>query len=210
MMCAYSEIEYESAEYVVKGEPGSYDLSSWFSKKAGLLEKNPLMNLPYVYDGDNLVTQSNACLYYLGRKFNLNGSNEVEIQRNDQVLCEVMDLRNNAVKLFYLPHADFDSSKHSYIENTASKHLNKLEAWLQLNKTKFMAADEPRTCDFPVWEMLDQHEKFAHFVGVPSPLESRPHLKAYYEKFSALPTLLSYFSGPQYSLPVNNVMSSFR
>ena len=32
------------------------------------------MNLPYIVDGDMVVTQSNACLLYLGDKFEMNGS----------------------------------------------------------------------------------------------------------------------------------------
>ena len=53
--------------------------------KPDLLKKNPLMNLPYVIDGETVITQSNACFLYLGRKFNLNGKNEDEIAKNDQV-----------------------------------------------------------------------------------------------------------------------------
>ena len=53
--------------------------------KPVLSKKNPLMNLPYVIDGETVITQSNACLLYLGRKFNLNGKNEDEIAKNDQV-----------------------------------------------------------------------------------------------------------------------------
>jgi len=44
---------------------------------AGALKvKNPLINLPYLTDGADasiVVTQSNACLQYLGRKLQLYG-----------------------------------------------------------------------------------------------------------------------------------------
>ena len=40
----------------------------WFEDdKPGLLEKNALMNLPYIVDGDFVLTQTDACINYLGR-----------------------------------------------------------------------------------------------------------------------------------------------
>ena len=65
--------------------PFSPPLLRFKTDKPGLVEKNALMNLPYIVDGDNVVTQSNACLTYLGRKYNLNGKTETEIIKNDQV-----------------------------------------------------------------------------------------------------------------------------
>jgi hypothetical protein len=77
-------------------EDGSWGNSTWFSqRKPELKQLNPLINLPFVIDGDvvhpppppagnfissplhlipalqQVVTQSNACLAYLGRKFNM-------------------------------------------------------------------------------------------------------------------------------------------
>mmetsp|Transcript_373 Transcript_373/g.530 ORF Transcript_373/g.530 Transcript_373/m.530 type:complete len:81 (+) Transcript_373:71-313(+) len=74
MILEYSKTNYRDNQYQVTGEPGNWDKSCWFvGAKPLLLPKNPLLNLPYVLDGDVLVTQSNACLKYLGRKLNLNG-----------------------------------------------------------------------------------------------------------------------------------------
>ena len=69
--------------------------STWLSvKKPALKAKNPLINLPYVVDGEVVVSQSNACLSYLGRKLGLWGGNEAEVSLCEQLLCEIMDLRN--------------------------------------------------------------------------------------------------------------------
>ena len=59
------------------------------------------MNLPYIVDGDVVVSQSNACLVYLGEKFGLLGATPRERIECEQLLCEVMDLRNAMVKEFY-------------------------------------------------------------------------------------------------------------
>lgn len=37
-------------------------------KKLELIKQNSCINLPYVIDGDFVITQSNTCALYLGRK----------------------------------------------------------------------------------------------------------------------------------------------
>jgi hypothetical protein len=39
--------------------------------KPALAQKNPCINLPYVIDGDLVVTQSNSILLHLGRKLSI-------------------------------------------------------------------------------------------------------------------------------------------
>ena len=48
-----------------------------------------------------LVTQSNACLSYLGRRLDLFGRNTAEHTKCDELLCELMDLRNRMVAFAY-------------------------------------------------------------------------------------------------------------
>lgn len=94
MAAAYGGIPYESVEYEVhKLADGSWSRSSWLTDaKPALVEQNAMMNLPYVVDGDIVVTQSNACLMYLGRKVGLVGKTADELCAVEQVLCQVMDL----------------------------------------------------------------------------------------------------------------------
>ena len=171
-------------------------------------ESNFLMNLPYVKDGDRIVTQSNACMAYLGRRFNLNGSNEEEIARNDQVLCEVFDLRNKAVMFFYSPAEAFTAAAPTYLATRANVHLAKLEGWLLQVGKKFASADTPLTADFHLFEMLDQHLIFGKSQGVDA-LAEFPTLAAYHKRFLELEPLKGYFAGPMHALPLNNKSASF-
>ena len=82
-------------------EGGGWDTSDWFDKKPALKEKNALMNLPYVIDGEHTIAQTNACFAHLGRVLGLYGSNYAETLKVEQCLCQVMDLRNDAVGAFY-------------------------------------------------------------------------------------------------------------
>ena len=107
MMCHVAGAEWVSKTYAVGGEPGNWDLSAWFGVKPALVERNALMNLPYVVDGDVVVTQSNACLTHLGRKFGMNGSNETELVRMEQALAQVMVRYRFATAQRALLHARF-------------------------------------------------------------------------------------------------------
>jgi hypothetical protein len=91
MMCMHAKAPFRAQNYTVtRAEDGSWDRSSWFSAKAELKTRNPFMNLPYVIDGEHVVSQSNACLAYLGRKLGLwpmaGSQEETECE---QALCEV-------------------------------------------------------------------------------------------------------------------------
>merc|ERR1712070_521994 len=73
---------------------GSDMKEEWFAgDKPKLAEKNAMINLPYVLDGDLVVTQSNSCLLYLGKKLGID-EESLSIQ-NHQVLDQTMDLRND-------------------------------------------------------------------------------------------------------------------
>jgi hypothetical protein len=76
----------------------------------------------------------------------------------------------------------------------------------------YKVADEPRTADFHLFEMLDQH------LQLESGLLQRkneqgeamwPLLAAYHQRFGALAQLQSYFAHPMASLPINNKMATF-
>ena len=87
-MVLYSGITLKAKNYklqpIVNGELVTYDGSEWTENdKLKLKNKNSLINLPYIElidDNDNniVISQSNACLSYLGRKFNMFGNDEIE------------------------------------------------------------------------------------------------------------------------------------
>jgi hypothetical protein len=59
--------------------------------------RHPLVNLPFVIDGGQVVAQSNACVLHLGRKFGLLGDGSPRAQSMiEQCLMQVMDLRDAA------------------------------------------------------------------------------------------------------------------
>merc|ERR1711907_540125 len=72
----------------------------WFGgRKPELLPKNSLINLPFIVNGDDVVTQSNSCLLYLGYKLQIDKPELMT--KNHQALDQIMDLRNDFVKICY-------------------------------------------------------------------------------------------------------------
>ena len=98
-----------------------------------------MMNLPYVLDRDAGITvvQTNACLYYLGRKFGLGGTTEAERTRIDQVVAQTMDLRNGSIGVFY-GRVKIVPSDHA--DGALRTHYTKLDSFMAHNGTRFSAA----------------------------------------------------------------------
>merc|ERR1711957_381297 len=92
MMCAFKE------EEVTHYAANSGEM--WFgSKKPELAASNSLINLPFIVDGEQVITQSNSCMLYLGQKLQIDApANAI---KNHQALDQVMDLRNDVIKIVY-------------------------------------------------------------------------------------------------------------
>eukprot|EP00729_Bicosta_minor_P025211 gene25211-4085_t len=119
MMAAYVGADAEFVMYFVEEkEGGGWDRSKWMEDaKPAIKEANALANLPYVKTEDGtVITQSNACLSFLARRFKLMGSNEKQVSETEQLMCQVMDLRNSAVSRFYSGSAAMD-------EQNVKKHF---------------------------------------------------------------------------------------
>lgn len=64
----------------------------------------PMPNLPYYIDGDLKLTQSNAILRHLGRKYNLYGKNHRESAEIDMLIDTAMELRWTLAGAAYNPN----------------------------------------------------------------------------------------------------------
>lgn len=192
---AYNDVQYDSQD-------------AWFKKrKPEIREINPLANLPYLIDGDICVCQTNAVMNYLGQKFELSGDDIQAKIWNAQLLCEIYDVREAMMDLVY-PFKNVNRNEAEFIES-AGKLLqkpifSKFESWLEMYGYDYFCSSKPCTCDFHIWEMIDQHELLAKKFLKESPLANFPRCKAFYERFRGLPTLQKYFESDSYKLPIND------
>lgn len=196
--------EYRGAKYTEKRYD---DTPQWSEDKQKLLDRNPLANLPYVQCGSDVVSQSNACLRYVGSRLRLNGAGDKARLQNEQLLCEIYDVRNTIVQLCY----PFASVCRDVAEHKAKsvKHLEegnpfgKFEAVLAKSGTDFFSGASICTADFHIWEMMDVHRLLAEKHGVSDIFANLPRCNAFYDKFRALPQLEKYFTSDAYKFPIN-------
>lgn len=180
----------------------------WFKEdKPKIAEKNPLANLPYVQVGKETICQTNACLTFLGRRLRMNGLGRDAQALNEQLLCEIYDVRNSTVELVYPFKAvcrDAAEHKEKSLKHLSGGPFAKFEAVLEKGGTDYFCGKLPSVCDFHIWEMLDQNKLLAEKHGAADIFESLPKCKAFYDRFRALPKLEKYFASDAYKFPINN------
>lgn len=215
MMAMYSGLQHKVAAYAIPD--GSFDRSCWLGEpKAKLRQSNALINLPYVKDGDRVVTQSNACMSYLGRKTGCWGSNEDEIVACEQLLCEIYDVRGAVVRFSYPATPD---AAPGFIADVRLGGLAKLALYLSRvegfsQDAPFLVAGKATAPDFHLFEVLDQIRTacrvYGHcmsddefYAGELAPL------RLFYNGFAALPNMQAYLNSPLHKQPFNNLMANF-
>jgi glutathione S-transferase len=168
-----------------------------------------LMNLPYVIDGDFVVSQSNACATYLGRKFGMMGDTPQESSNVEQLLCEAYDIRNGVVGFAY----GRDTTPFSkYIANAiaAGGSIDKLNLWMSrkvvsVGSPEFFVGSKASAADFCIWEILDQIKSMAAFFKEVDPFQNFPFLADFLTRFKALSQNARYFDSRLANLPCNNL-----
>jgi glutathione S-transferase len=202
MIFEYKGVKYTDNQYA--------DGDKWFKEdKPKILEKNPLANLPYIEAEGSTVCQTNACLQFLGKRLRMNGLGYKNQQLNEQLLCEIMDVRNAMIELVYpFKTVCRDAAEHKEKSTKAvqGEPFKKFEAVLEKNGSDYFCGKLPSICDFHIWEMLDQYKLLAEKHGAGDLFEKIPKCKAFYDRFRALPGLQKYFDSDDYKLPINNPM----
>merc|ERR1712087_105893 len=198
MMCGYAGTPYVNKAY------GEDAMQEWFGKdKPQLAEKNSLINLPYIIDGDLVVTQSNSCLVFLGQKLGIDKPEHAV--RNHQALDQVMDLRNALMKVVYGGTDEgFPGAFTQHLEG-AAKHFAKLEAFV---KGPYVCGADPQSSDFHLFEMVDEHFDMVEQVeGVDFDWTPYPKLLALRDAMKKEPKLATSFSSEPYiAYCFNNAM----
>lgn len=195
-------LEYKGAAYEDKrfeqGPAPDFCKKCWTDVKDTILGDYPFPNLPYLIDGDLTLTQSNAILRHLGRKYELLGSSAVEAARVDLMLEEGMDFRNRTVGMAYGRAGNFEEVKADYAA-TLAKNCAKYSKYLGKNQY-FGGGTTPTACDFVMYELLDQNS-----LMIPGCLDSFPTLQAFCKNFAALPKIAEYLASERNIIfPCNN------
>ena len=227
MMLSAAKVNHWAVLYdVTEKEGGSWEKDAWLKDKELLKkEHNPFMNLPYLVDCENddlVINQTNAIKNYLGRELDMLGSSKKEIAKCEELLCEIMDLRNLMVSFAYSGDAKAakeDAAK--LVSGGAAVILDKFELHLEKEYPNALKDAKTNIChlvgrkisapDFHLWEMLAQFGGLCKFYDQ-DPLYSesvRPRLFAFQNNFESLPENEAYLSSSLMTLPYNNVFARF-
>ncbi|KAL6083204.1 hypothetical protein STEG23_010544 [Scotinomys teguina] len=197
MLLEYTGTSYEEKRYTC-GEAPDYDRSQWLDVKFKLDLDFP--NLPYLMDGKNKITQSNAILRYIARKHNMCGNTEEEKIRVDIMENQIMDFRMQLVRLCY--SSDHESLKPQYLEQLPAQ-LRQFS--LFLGKFSWFAGEKLTFVDFLTYDVLDQNRMFE-----PKCLDEFPNLKAFMCRFEALEKIAAFLQCDRFfKMPINNRMAKW-
>nr|XP_022302683.1 glutathione S-transferase Mu 3-like [Crassostrea virginica] len=198
LLLNYAGEEFEDVQYE-QGDAPEYSREAWFSVKNTLGLAFP--NLPYYIDGDIKITQSNSILRYIGEKHGLLGKSAKEKVDCDMMVENAMDFRNGVVRLCY--NKDYEKLKDDYFKNVMDK-LKQFNAFL--GDKSWFAGENITICDFPMYELLDQHK-----LMKPGILDGFPNLVKFVERFESLPKIKAYMASDKFmSRPVNNKVAGFK
>jgi glutathione S-transferase len=167
----------------------------WAKEKVAGLESGalPFGQLPHLKWGDVSVVQTHAILRFLGKKLNACGSSEAEAAQVDQMVEAAQDLRLPYLRLVYGAKLE-DKAKEEH-KKVAVDHLKNVEAALKRSKTAYIASKELSIADATWYDVIDNHLRIYSDI-----LDSYPLLKAWYEKFGALPGIKAYVSDKRHKV----------
>ena len=237
MVVLYSGYSLKTKNYklqpIIKGNNLTFDGSEWHENdKINLKNKNSLINLPYIEianssSSEMLISQSNACLSFLGRKFNMFGKNEVDISKCEQLLLETNDLRSVISSFSYTHFKNKDLENEgakdvftrAFQNNNAGK-IQKFENWMKENqddKNYFLINNQITIPDFNLFDILDFYVEFLKYYNFVTDKSTKnifnelgyPNISKFYNNFINLPKMQKYLNSIFYSLPYTNKSARF-
>uniref|UniRef100_A0A8C2RKL8 glutathione transferase n=1 Tax=Capra hircus TaxID=9925 RepID=A0A8C2RKL8_CAPHI len=171
----YTDSNYEEKKYTM-GDAPDYDRSQ--------CDQALFFQLPYLIDGTHKLTQSNAILRHIARKYNMCGETEEEKIRVDLLENQVMDVR----LICYSP--DFEKLKPGYLKEVPGRM--KLFS-VFLGKRCWFAGNKLTYVDFLAYDILDLQRIFE-----PRCLDEFPNLKDFLTRFEGLKKISGYMKSSRF------------
>ena len=127
------------------------DLAVGAQKNPDFLAMNPAGQVPVLQDGDTVVSDSNAILIYLARKYApsfipADPTGEAEVQKFLTLAAGEIAFGPAAARLINVFNAELDAD---YCKATAAKVLSKLET--HMSGREFLVGDTPTIADVAIY-----------------------------------------------------------
>jgi len=205
-------LELAGVEYVdVRVEPGPGAAGTpgykkmWFDRKPAVSETVIFANLPYMFDAEVALAQSNTILKHIGRKFGLMGDS-ASADIVDLVLDQMADFDGESTGRCY---RDIASMK-PYCEDLLP---GKLKDWEKLLGEKpFLTGDKVTVAYLKLYETLRKLQiiEFQPQVGTKT-MARFSKLVAFIKRVEALPAMSAYMDSSIFMpRPLNNEHAQFK
>jgi len=182
----------------------------WESVRATLAM--PFPNLPYLIDTSRAapvrLSQSNAILRYLARRFDFYGDSETDCVEIDILQDEAYDFRNEIIATAYTLGEGYGAVLENFSTHTLPRYLDSFEAYLVgRDNRNFFVGSRLSLVDFVLYELFWQMT-----LMVPRSIaeSNRPTLFAFIKAFEKTPRIASYLQNKNYiERPINSPWASF-
>ena len=172
----------------------------------------PFPNLPYLIDRSGpdeiRLTQSNAIMRYLGRRFDLYGDSESDRAAIDVLQDEAYDFRNWIIETTSVEPTEYPGTLAAFTASAIPRYVDRFEQYLQsTGMTTHFVGERISLVDFILYELIWQTS-----VMVPGSITdgNRPSLFAFIESFASIPQIAAYMSQSSYiERPINSIWTAF-
>lgn len=169
-------------------------------------------NLPYLIDLERpdeiRLTQSNAIMRFLARRFNYYGDSVLEQTWIDLLQDEAYDFRNLIVETAYTLDPDYGQAFEEFKLTSVPRYLNGFEYHLSNRKLQScFVGSRISLVDFILYELIWQVR-----LMVPGSITvtNRPTLHSFLESFEKISQITAYMAGDDYiDRPINSPWASF-
>ena len=189
----------------------SVESADWDEHKKTL--EFPFPNLPYLIDksgpGELHLTQSNAVMRHLGRRFDLYGDSESDRAAIDVLQDEAYDYRNWIIETTYVEQTEYPKTLSEFIATAIPRYVDRFEQYLQsTGTTSHFVGKRISLVDFILYELIWQTS-----VMIPDSItvNNRPSLFAFIESFANIPQITAYMLQSTYiERPINSIWTAFK
>lgn len=147
-------------------------------KKEGLLKKSR-NKVPFLTVDNEVICQSKSIEKYLGRRFNMMGSNEIEAAQIDSICESVRDIKDEYQKVRRLEGDERDKGMNEWFNKTLVERLESLEPLLEKKKS---VGDNVSLADVTLYSFIT--EFFDNKEGALSAIKNCPHIKSVVDNVS--------------------------
>jgi glutathione S-transferase len=154
-----------------------------------------LLNLPYVlFPGSKApVSQSNAVLTAIGRRYNLNGATVDEQDRVDELLSSFTDLMSEYITMSYGCKAEeFASHKESFMAKSWPYYVGGIDKVMAVHGGKFLAGNTLTVADFKLWAYMNAVHVLTGAEKRADTVKQWPRLHAWALSMEELPAVQAY------------------